>query len=159
MLYEDYSKDHYENYYKLMELYAGYLNILPEVRAEFIKKMPATYPENIKYGIDGRFEDEIKLKDWYQSAMEKFVIGNPIGLTIGEVVAIKAVIVCCDIKFSLPIKSLFGEAIYFHVLKASDRFALTILPLLSKKERDWLVENYTYRAQQFVDYAKNTAKL
>ena len=144
-----------ENFHVLMELNAGYFGMSSEERSEFLEKMPTSFPEKINYLIDGRFEDVITLVDWYRSAMKKIVKDYRVYLTVGEVVAIRAVIVCCDIKLSEQIKALFsGVDIYFYVLKSADRFLSTILPLLSKDETDRLVRDYRERAMDFGGYSK-----
>ena len=144
-----------ENYSKLLELDAGRYGMLDEERAIFLKKMPEEYPENIEFHIDDRFGDDLMLKDCYKTAMRKWKNCNWVDLTYGEVIALRAVIVSCDDRLPKDIKDLFcGEGLYFHVLKASDRFVSTILPLLPKKETLELVEHYQWRAHQFKSYAK-----
>ncbi|MDM8227726.1 hypothetical protein [Parasutterella secunda] len=144
-----------ENYYKLMELDAGRFGMIDEERSIFLKKMPDDYPENIGFHIDDRFADDFMLKDWYQSAMKKWKGCCWVDLTYGEVIALRAVIVSCEVKLPKDMKDLFcGQGLYFHVLKAADRFVSTILPLLPKKETLELVEHYQWRAHQFKSYAK-----
>ena len=144
-----------ENYYKLLELDAGQYGMLEEERSIFLKKMPEEYPENIEFHIDGRFGDDHILKDCYKTAMGKWKNCNWVDLTYGEVIALRAVIISCEVKLPKDMKDLFcGIGLYFHVLKASDRFLSTILPLLPKKETLELVEHYKWRADQFKSYAK-----
>ena len=144
-----------ENYFKLLELDAGRYGMFDEERSIFLKKMPEEYPENIKFHIDDRFGDELILKDCYRSAMGKWKNCSWVDLTYGEVIALRAVIVSCEVKLPKYMKDLFcGLGLYFHVLKASDRFVSTILPLLPKKETLELVEHYQWRAHQFKSYAK-----
>lgn len=148
-----------ENYYKLMELEAGDFGLLEKERSIFLAKMPRSYPESTNYQIDGRFESNYELKDWYRSAIRKWQKGYRVTLTYGEIVAIRSVILSCDVKLPKDIKDLFcGMTLYFHVLKASDRFVSTILSLLSNVEIGDLVKHYKQRAVDFEEYAKKNGR-